>query len=281
MQDLGAGPAYDAIADDYDGQLQEAAWMRHILWKHYARLIRSEDRILDVGCGTGADALFLARRGVRVTAIDVSRQMIERLQGAAEREGLAGQIETRIMDYEDLGIWEPETFDAVISAFAALNTTPDLARFARNAARLLRTDGLLLVHLLNGFSLWDRLRLASRGRWSAAHQAARNRRRTVLVGAMPLQHYLYSPDEAYTQAFSVHFELRRAYGMGILRPARSAPHVPRAVLGALEHLEAIVRGHHPFVGWGEFFVLELAKRNGGRQSAFRFDESTMASREGS
>jgi SAM-dependent methyltransferase len=46
-------------------------------------------RALDVGCGEGADAIWLARRGWTVTAIDVSDVAVQRAREAAERAGAA------------------------------------------------------------------------------------------------------------------------------------------------------------------------------------------------
>src|SRR5690348_35362 len=46
-------------------------------------------RALDVGCGEGADAIWLARRGWTVTAIDVSDVAVSRAREVADREGVA------------------------------------------------------------------------------------------------------------------------------------------------------------------------------------------------
>ena len=46
-------------------------------------------RALDVGCGEGADAIWLARRGWTVTAIDISDVAVGRAREAAERAGVA------------------------------------------------------------------------------------------------------------------------------------------------------------------------------------------------
>jgi 2-polyprenyl-3-methyl-5-hydroxy-6-metoxy-1,4-benzoquinol methylase len=46
-------------------------------------------RALDVGCGEGADAIWLARRGWTVTAIDISEVAVTRAREAAERAGAA------------------------------------------------------------------------------------------------------------------------------------------------------------------------------------------------
>jgi ubiquinone/menaquinone biosynthesis C-methylase UbiE len=70
---------FDAVADSYDqgftfskiGQAQRAA-----VWKELSRAFRSGDRVLEIGCGTGIDACFLAERGVSVVACDSSAAMI-------------------------------------------------------------------------------------------------------------------------------------------------------------------------------------------------------------
>lgn len=50
---------------------------------------RARARVLDIGCGQGRDALFIARRGHLVTGIDLSPSGIESLRVAASREGLS------------------------------------------------------------------------------------------------------------------------------------------------------------------------------------------------
>lgn len=60
---------------------------------------RSELSVLDVGCGQGRDALFIARRGHSVTAVDISPSGIDDLRRDAAAEGLA--IKTEVVDIRD------------------------------------------------------------------------------------------------------------------------------------------------------------------------------------
>jgi len=71
---------YDAVALDYDRHLARDRWMRRALWRHFARTFRPAGHLLDLGCGTGIDALYLASIGMRVTAIDASAGMVDRLR---------------------------------------------------------------------------------------------------------------------------------------------------------------------------------------------------------
>src|SRR5215510_9906391 len=90
--------AYDTIAEQYDCLVAEDFWMRRVLWAHYMRVFRPGEHVLDVACGTGLDALFLAEHGIHMTGMDISAQMIAQLQAKAKRHGLANQIEVHVDD---------------------------------------------------------------------------------------------------------------------------------------------------------------------------------------
>ena len=66
--------------------------------------------ILDVGCGQGRDALFIARLGHSVTAIDQSPSGIRDLQMDAKTEGLA--IKCEVVDVRQY-VWQ-DTFDVIV-----------------------------------------------------------------------------------------------------------------------------------------------------------------------
>src|SRR5438105_12047673 len=163
--------AYDAIAETYDDQVLGDAWMRNVLHAHFRRVFRAGDRILDVGCGTGIDAIALGRYGVRVVGVDGSTEMIARMRAKIEEAGLANTVEASVLNIQDLGSLEHDRFDGLISAFASLSSLPDLHRFAEDAARLVRPGGRLVLHMLNRFSLWEWLGYVARGDWPAAQQA--------------------------------------------------------------------------------------------------------------
>jgi SAM-dependent methyltransferase len=71
--------------------------------------------VLDVGCGVGVTACFLAKRhGCRVVGVDIRARMVERSEERAQREGVADLVEFRVADAQDLP-FDDNLFDAVIT----------------------------------------------------------------------------------------------------------------------------------------------------------------------
>jgi tellurite methyltransferase len=68
-------------------------------------------KVLDLGCGDGRNAIFLAENGFKITAIDISEMGIEKLQKYAISKGLT--ITTEVQDMRDYVF--NETFDLIIA----------------------------------------------------------------------------------------------------------------------------------------------------------------------
>jgi len=101
---------------------------------------------LDAGSGEGADALWLAARGGRVTAVDVSAVALERGASRAREIGVA--VSRRIdWLHEDLTGWVPAaaSYDLVSAQFLHLPQGPRDALFRRLAAAVAPGGSLLIV----------------------------------------------------------------------------------------------------------------------------------------
>jgi len=228
-----ARAAYDAIAAEYDAQVAPSSWVRERLWERLDALFPAGARVLDVTAGTGLDVLHLAARGVEVTACDLSPGMLARLNAKAP------SVPTHVADFnrlEEAGLAGP--FDGIVSTFAGLNTAPDLAGFAREAARLMRMTrpgGVLFLHVLN-------------------RRPGSPRYRTVRIAGIDVPHRLWSPDEL-ARVFAADFSLSRISGQGILRSVDD----PLKYVGRDRWERAVSRW--PLVrGLGTFFSLEMRRR---------------------
>lgn len=98
---------------------------------------------LDLGCGEGADAIWLARRGWRVTAVDVSRVALDRAAAAAKRAGVGHLIEWQLHDLAST--FPTGTFDLVSAQY--LHAPIELPReeILLRAAAAVSPGGTLLV----------------------------------------------------------------------------------------------------------------------------------------
>jgi len=127
-----------------------------------------EDRvasICDLGCGSGATALEFARRGRRVTAVDLSAAQVRTVRRKARAAGLS----LRVLQADMRRLKLPEPVDLVLCEFDALNHLPrhaDLAPTLRAIYRALHPGGWFLfdVNTRRGYArLWTRAGVA-RGR---------------------------------------------------------------------------------------------------------------------
>ncbi len=100
-------------------------------------------RALDVGCGEGGDALWLAERGWQVTASDFAEAALARVTEHAAEAGVGDRVETRLLDVRT---FEPdgETWDLVTAHFVHL---PDggMVDVVRRLASAVAPGGTLLV----------------------------------------------------------------------------------------------------------------------------------------
>jgi SAM-dependent methyltransferase len=100
-------------------------------------------RALDLGCGEGADACWLAERGWTVVAVDISDTALQRAAAAADARGLSDRIEFAQHDLSDS--FPDGTFDLISAQFLHSMIPFDRPRVLRDAADAVRRGGILLI----------------------------------------------------------------------------------------------------------------------------------------
>ncbi|MFG2196181.1 SAM-dependent methyltransferase [Streptomyces sp. NPDC048639] len=110
-------------------------------------------RALDLGCGEGADAIWLAQQGWRVTATDISRVALDRAAAHASEEGVADRIAWQRVDLAES--FPDGLFDLVSAHF--LHSPGDLPRerILGKAASAVAPGGVLLVVGHASFPPWE------------------------------------------------------------------------------------------------------------------------------
>lgn len=104
--------------------------------------IDKDSHVLDVGCGVGATATFLAKQlGCQVTGVDILPKMVERSQERAIRERVSDRLQFRVGDAQDLP-FEDGLFDAVITE-SVTAFPPDKQKAVKEYVRVTKRGGFV------------------------------------------------------------------------------------------------------------------------------------------
>jgi 2-polyprenyl-3-methyl-5-hydroxy-6-metoxy-1,4-benzoquinol methylase len=137
---------------------------REAIWRELDSTFRAGQKILEINCGTGLDAVHLAERGATVVACDLSPRMIELARDHARARGVLERVTHRVLPTEQLGALTAEgPFDGAFSSFSGLNCVEDLEPVRRNLAQLVRPGGALVASVMGRFVPWEFA-------WFAAHR---------------------------------------------------------------------------------------------------------------
>jgi SAM-dependent methyltransferase len=211
--------AFDSVAADYDGPRgnnELIQRMRLTLWDTVHSELRVGARLLDLGCGTGIDALEFVQRGFHVVATDWSPQMVERTRARIAAAGLQSRATTVHLGAQQLDQLEGE-FDGIYSNFGPLNCAPDLRAVAAECARLLRPGGTLVFSVMGRICPWELVHYALRGRFKRVGVRAARGATAVGMNHHTIWTYYYLPREFY-RAFAEHFSLQSYRALSLFMP---------------------------------------------------------------
>lgn len=252
--------AFDRLAPTYDAIASSPAnrYMRARLREALGPFASPGATALDLGAGCGFDAMWLARRGASVVALDPSRGMVGRAWAGVRQAGLHEQVAVAVGDLasaEELS--PPGGFDLVLAAFGPLNLAGPPSAWVAPLARAIRPGGRLVATVMNGASLW-------RPFWSGAPAAIHDGPWwSVPVGGYMVPVRLFDTRELGA-ALGGWFRLRFLAGLCVAFP----PPGPDRRLGgpALLALAALDRilGRSPWLGARGDHLLIVAERTHAR-----------------
>ncbi len=235
--------AFDRHAPSYD-HVFRAAKVRSEVWQIADRAFSPGMKILDIGCGTGDDALHFVERGINVTAIDISPEMIDQL-----RRKSAGTVQCEVADMRS---FNPAgcRFDGVFSNFSALNCVADLDWLGRVPL----VSGAHVVFTVMGriYPLEITVSLLKGKPRTAFRRLGRSRR--GIVEGVELTVYYHSI-RTIQKALGNEFELLEVRGLRSLMPAPHLEHLERfSIFRLLEPVDKWICGHRLTAVYADHFV---------------------------
>ncbi|MES2246037.1 MAG: class I SAM-dependent methyltransferase [Pseudomonadota bacterium] len=110
--------------------------------------------VLHLQCNAGQDSLSLARRGARVTGVDISDEAIDFATRLSAESGIAARFERAdIYDYFEAAAARGERHDLVFCSYGTLCWLSDIGAWARGVAQLLKPGGRFVIVEFHPFAL--------------------------------------------------------------------------------------------------------------------------------
>jgi 2-polyprenyl-3-methyl-5-hydroxy-6-metoxy-1,4-benzoquinol methylase len=258
--------AFDSVSADYDGARGNNALiqdMRSEMWRTLDATFAPGSRLIDLGCGTGLDAVRMARVGYRVTATDWSQGMVERTRQRAEQEQMASRVQALAVGAHELSRLDGQAeFDGAYSNLGALNCVPNLAEMAAQCARLLKPGAPLVFSVIGRICPWEIGYYAVKRTWSRLRVRFASAMVPVGMNKRVVWTRYYTPREFYG-AFERQFTLEHWRGLCVLAPP---PYMTQMKERHTRLYERLWRLDRRVAGWpvlrnmGDHFVIVMTKR---------------------
>jgi SAM-dependent methyltransferase len=251
-------PAYDAsFSDSHTGTMYRK------LVHDYLRKSLPENKcsILEVNCGTGVDALFLAGLGHQVLATDVSPEMIRIANEKLTNASLPDPPVFKVYDLKD-----PKSlsgnFDVVFSNFGGLNClSPDeLIASILHFHHCLKPDGRLVMVVMPPFCAWESLYFFVRLRWKQIFRRASSNPVLVELDGVMIKTWYYQPSFFIKHLTGWKLEHLQPIGIALPTPSmdpmlRHRPRWSRFLLG----LEKSLAKYSFLSSLSDHFLIDLKR----------------------
>jgi SAM-dependent methyltransferase len=265
--------AFDQVAPHYDdlygpqGNLV-MAWMRRESISLLKATFPPKSRLLEIGCGTGEEALHLAQAGYEVLATDISPVMAAQTAVKARAASLDDRIICLAIPGSCLDALQPDpVYDGAYASFGSLNCEPDLDRLVGALADLLHSEAAFVCSVM---ARWCPIEIAwylSQGYPRQAFRRLRRGFRSASIQgaqgtAVKLQVRYFSVGEI-EKVFSQAFVLEQVRALPLLLPPpylESAYRKHRTTFDHLEPWELRLRDRWPWRGFGDHFMAVFRRR---------------------
>lgn len=257
--------SFDTAALRYDetftssviGKLQ-----RRYVYQHLSTLLKESTfkKILEINCGTGEDALWLARQNFDVVATDVSPAMIAVAQSKEKLDNLRFQK----VDINELPTdFKNQQFDLIFSNFGGLNCLSEiqLELFFKNASQLLTENGKLALVIMPKNTLWERFYFLAKAQFKSISRRTKGSL-IVNVDGQSVITYYYNPKEAIGFA-DYYFRFKTVHPIGLFMPPsylESFIKNKTRLVVVLNALELKLQKHKRLSKYADHYLIVFEKR---------------------
>lgn len=165
---------FDKAAISYDNSFTNTSIgkaQRNMVYNQLHEILSdNKSSILEINCGTGEDAVWLANKGFQVTATDISNEMIAVAKTKSKTIHFA-QADINTIAEQFSG----SQFDVIFSNFGGLNclTKQELQNFFEKSQEILSEKGRLLLVIMPKNTLWEKIYFILKGKFQEAFRRSK------------------------------------------------------------------------------------------------------------
>lgn len=164
---------FDIVAREYDAAFTDTPigrLLRDRVWVLLSRQMATTRRTtaLELNCGTGEDAVWLAGQGWRVLATDISAEMVAATKAKAKKAGLEAMIRAEVCSIADIARLTPGALEPglICSNFGGLNclSPAEIKNLGIDLQELIPQNGIFAAVVMSRFCCWEALYFLLKGK---------------------------------------------------------------------------------------------------------------------
>lgn len=255
----GIADAFDSASEEYDFTISHNyinTWIRRRSIRELLNFTKPENTLLEVGSGTGAEAIEICRHVSKIIATDISEKMIEILAKKIEARRLSSRImplRVRAADIAKAGeLADSGRVEVAYSFNGALNCEPELDKFVDGLSSILVPGGYFVCSIRNSFCLGEALSHAAVMQFEKM-TPRKKQPVMVSVGGSDIPSFYYQP-ASFSDYFLAKFKPKKLIGLpAFLPPAYLSDYYVKfkGVASLLEKFELVLGSHFPFNRFGD------------------------------
>lgn len=219
--------SFDALAPSYDTDFTHTQIGQYLRGRVHERLLTHfsvGDHVLEMGCGTGEDALFLAEQGIHVAATDTSPMMLE--VASAKTKHLS-HVTVEALDLVHPPHANNAEYAGAFSNFGALNCLDNWQPLAAWLAQRIEIGGTIGLGIMAPYCVWEVL-------WHGLHLDFRVATRRLRGSTFDDLEITYPTAKRIKSDFAPYFHCTALMPLGLFLP-------PSDVFGVIEKRPQLLR----------------------------------------
>ena len=257
--------AFDSYAAEYDNHFTNSAigiLQRKRVYKYLKPLLNKQKNVLEINCGTGEDAIYIAQRVKSVLATDISHEMIKEAQAKKNKSNL-NNLAFETYDINELQTKLSSSFDLLFSDFGGLNclSAEELKKFSSNIFSCISYKGQLAFVIMGKKCVWENFFYYWQKDARFKRRNSRQGLETQINGAEFLTYY-YSPKDI-SSFFTNDFNTIKIRPIGLFIPPSYLNSYfldKRFLLRILNALENVFGNFSLFANYADHYLIILEKK---------------------